>query len=304
MGLVLVAFLAAFLLIASVGLLLFYREAMLQRLATVLAPDTGAPKNRMLRFLQAPSFSSVESVMAPFQKVLPRSPEEVSVVQKRMIRAGYRNDSNVNIFYACKVLVPLLASIVVTATGAYHYGAFFMYALAISLGFLAPDFWLSNRIKARQLDIRLALPQALDLMVICVEAGLSVDQAVVRVADEIRLTAPKLSDELSLVNLEQRAGRPRADCWRNLAERTDVPSVRSLVSILIQADQFGTSVSKTLRVHSETLRTQRRQQAEEQAAKTTVKLVFPLVFFIFPSIFLVALGPSMIIMLEGFKKFL
>jgi len=182
MGLVLVAFLAVFLLIASVGLLLFYREAMLQRLATVLAPDGGVPRSRVLRFL-TPSFSSVESVITPFQKVLPRSPEEVSVVQKRMIRAGYRNDSNVNIFYACKVLVPLLASIVVTATGAYRYGAFFMYALAISLGFLAPDFWLSNRIKARQLDIRLALPQALDLMVICVEAGLSVDQAVVRVAD-------------------------------------------------------------------------------------------------------------------------
>jgi tight adherence protein C len=304
MGLVLVAFLAVFLLIASIGLLLFYREAMMQRLATVLESNTDAPRNRMLRFLQTPSFSSVQSVISPFQKVLPRSPQEVSVVQKRMIRAGYRNDSNVNIFYACKVLVPLLAAIVVTATGTYQYGPFFMYALAFSLGFLAPDFWLGNRISARQLNIRLGLPQALDLMVICVEAGLSIDQAIVRVADEINLTAPELSDELGLVNLEQRAGRPRADCWRNLAERTDVPSVRSLVSILIQADQFGTSVAKTLRVHSETLRTQRRQQAEEQAAKTTVKLVFPLVFFIFPSIFLVALGPSAIIMLEGFAKYL
>jgi tight adherence protein C len=304
MGLVLVAFLAVFLLIASVGLLLFYREAMLQRLATVLAPDTGAPRGRLLRFLQTPSFSSVESVITPFQKVLPRSPEEVSVIQKRLLRAGYRKDSHVNIFYASKVLVPVIAAILVTVTGFYAYGPFFAYALAFGLGFLIPDFWLGNRIKARQLNIRLALPQALDLMVICVEAGLSIDQAIIRVADEIQLTAPQLSDELSLVNLEQRAGRPRADCWRNLAERTDVPSVRSLVSILIQADQFGTSVAKTLRVHSDTLRTQRRQQAEEQAAKTTVKLVFPLVFFIFPSIFLVALGPSAIIMLEGFKKFL
>jgi tight adherence protein C len=243
-------------------------------------------------------------VITPLQKVLPRSPEEVSVIQKRLIRAGYRNDSYVNVFYASKVVVPVFAAIFVTVTGIYHYGAFFMYALAFGLGFLLPDFWLGNRISARQLNIRLQLPQALDLMVVCVEAGLSIDQAVVRVADEIQLTAPQLSDELNLVNLEQRAGRPRADTWRNFAERTDVESVRSLVSILIQADQFGTSVSKTLRVHSDTLRTQRRQQAEEQAAKTTVKLVFPLVFFIFPSIFLVALGPSVIVMLEGFKKYL
>jgi tight adherence protein C len=304
MGLVLVAFLAVFLLIASVGLLLFYREAMMQRLSAVVAQDAGGPKNRVLRFLQASSFSSVQSVIVPFQKVLPRSPEEVSVVQKRLIRAGYRKDSDVNVFYASKVLVPLILAVVVTVTATYEYGPFFVYAVAFGLGFLLPDFWLSNRIKARQLNIRLALPQALDLMVICVEAGLSIDQAVIRVADEVHINAPELSDELNLVNLEQRAGRPRADAWRNFAERTDVDSVRSLVSILVQADQFGTSVSKTLRIHSDTLRTQRRQQAEEQAAKTTVKLVFPLVFFIFPSIFVVALGPSIIVMLEGFAKYL
>jgi len=303
MTLVLVAFLAVFLLITSVGLLLFYRDAMLQRLSAVLSPDTASPKGKLIRFLAASSRTS-KNVLTPFQKVLPRSPEEVSVVQKRLIRAGYRKDSHVSLFYAAKVLVPFSLAIAVTATGAYEYGPFFVYAMALGLGFLAPDFWLGNRISERQLRLRLGLPQALDLMVICIEAGLSIDQATVRVSDELQLSQPELSDEMSLVNLEQRAGHPRADAWRNLAERTDVDSVRALVATLIQADQFGTSLAKTLRVHSETLRMQRRQQAEEQAAKTTVKLVFPLVLFIFPSLFVVALGPAMIVMIESFQKYL
>jgi len=282
--------------------LLFYREAMLARLSTALSPDIGRT-SKLVRFIEVSSKTS-QTVITPFEKVLPRSPGEVNVIQKRLIRAGYRKESHVNLFYAAKVLVPISLAVVATITGAYDYGPFFVYALAFGLGFLLPDFWLGNRIKARQLKVRMSLPQTLDLMVICIEAGLSIDQATVRVADEIQLNAPALSDELSLVNLEQRAGRPRADAWRNLAERTDVPVVRSLVSILIQADQFGTSVAKTLRVHSDTLRTQRRQQAEEQAAKTTVKLVFPLVFFIFPSLFVVALGPAMIVMFESFEKYL
>lgn len=302
MTLALVTFLAIFLLVTSAGLLLFYREAMLRRLSTVLAPQGEEPKGRLLRFIEASSKTS-QSVIAPFQKVLPRSPEEVSVVQKRLIRAGYRKDAHLNIFYASKVLVPISLALLCTITGAYEYGALFVYALSFGLGFLVPDFWLGNRIKHRQLEIRLSLPTALDLMVICIEAGLSIDQAIVRVSDEIHITAPELSDELSLVNLEQRAGRPRADAWRNLAERTDVDTVRALVALLIQTDKFGTSVSKALRAHSDTLRTQRRQAAEEAAAKMTVKLVFPLVFCIFPSLFVVALGPSAIVMVESFAKY-
>jgi tight adherence protein C len=303
MTLALVTFLAIFLLITSLGLLLFYREAMLQRLGTVLSPDGGSPKSKLTQWLDDYSKKS-QRVIAPFQKVLPRSPEEVSVVQQRLIRAGYRKDASLNLFYASKVLVPISLAFLATVTGAYDYGPFFVYALALGLGFLAPDFWLGNRIKARQLKIRLGLPQALDLMVICIEAGLSIDQATIRVADELEISEPVISDELSLVNLEERAGRPRADAWRNLAARTDVDSVRAMVSVLIQADKFGTSVAKTLRVYSDTLRTQRRQQAEEQAAKTTVKLVFPLVLFIFPSLFVVALGPSAIVMAESFAKYL
>jgi tight adherence protein C len=130
------------------------------------------------------------------------------------------------------------------------------------------------------------------------------DQAVSRTAEELSLAQPVVCDELAIVVLEQRAGAPRADAWRHLAERTNVDSVRNLVSVLVQAEKFGTSIAKTLRIHSDTLRTQRRQKVEEQAAKTTVKLVFPLVLFIFPSLFLVTLGPAMITIMESFDKYL
>jgi len=148
------------------------------------------------------------------------------------------------------------------------------------------------------------LSEALDLLVICVEAGLSIDRATMRAAEEFRFNQPDIADELNLVYLEQRAGRPRSEAWKRAAGRTGVDTIPSLASILIQADKFGTSIGKTLRAHADTLRTQRRQDAEEKAAKTTVKLVFPLVIFIFPSLFVVTLGPAMIIMLDGFAKLL
>jgi tight adherence protein C len=145
------------------------------------------------------------------------------------------------------------------------------------------------------------LPDVLDLLVICIEAGLSLDQATARTAEELRGGQPELCDELRIVVLEQRAGRPRSEAWKHLAERTGVDSVRNLVSMLVQSEQLGTSIARTLRVHSDTLRTQRVQAVEEMAAKTTVKLVFPLVFFIFPSLFVVTLGPAVISVIESFK---
>jgi tight adherence protein C len=177
-------------------------------------------------------------------------------------------------------------------------------AASLGVGFLLPDFWLGRRIKLRQKKVRRALPDTLDFLIICIEAGLSIDQATARTADELKLAYPDISDELDVLVLEQRAGKPRSDAWKSFAERTDVDSVRVLTTILAQAEQLGTSISKTLRVHSETLRTHRRQTIEEQAAKTSVKLVFPLVFFIFPSLFLVTLGPEMILMSEAFKTYL
>lgn len=302
MNLVMLTFVGAFVLVASCGLLIFYRESATQkRLGSVVSGRQASPST-MDRLRQLRSASAVESIVLPFQKFLPRSPEEVSVVQKRLIRAGYRRNGAVELFYGAKALTPILLILLVSVTQLHEYGGFFAYALAGALGFLLPDFWLGQRISVRKAKIRMGLPEVLDLLVVCVEAGLGLDQAILRVAEELHLSQPEVSDELGVIVLEQRGGLPRTEAWKHMAERTDVDSIRALVATMVQADQFGTSISKTLRVYSDTFRTQRRQQVEETAAKTTVKLVFPLVFFIFPSLFVVALGPSMILMLEAFKN--
>jgi len=292
------AFFVIFLLIASGGLLLFYRETMLQRISEVINPQ--AKQKSMLSAIQQTGLS-IGGVVEHFENLLPKSQAEVSVIKQRMIRAGFRNESAIKLFYGSKVLTPLLLLIVAVASG-FASMSFFVYIAALGIGFLAPDFWLGRRIKIRQSRIRRGLPDVLDLLVICIEAGLSLDQATARTAQELKLAQPELCDELTVVVLEQRAGRARADTWRHLAERTGVDNVRNLVSMLVQAEQFGTSIAKTLRVHSDTLRTQRVQQVEEAAAKTTIKLIFPLVFFIFPALFVVVLGPAVIMMIDSFKS--
>jgi tight adherence protein C len=301
MGLAVFTFCVIFLLIVSGGLLLFYREAMLHRIQTVVA--TGGKRGNFSSVLQQTGVALGE-VIYQFERVLPKSQAEVSVTQQRLIRAGYRKDSALKNFYGAKVLSPVLLCVLVIITGLAHASPFVVCICAVGLGFLAPDFWLGRRIAKRQSDIRRGLPDVLDLLVICIEAGQSLDQATMRTAQELSEAHPAITDELSIVVLEQRAGRARIDAWKNFADRTAVDSVRNLVSVLVQSEQFGTSAAKTLRVHSDTLRTQRRQKVEEQAAKTSVKLVFPLVFFIFPSLFLVTIGPAVITISESFKKYL
>jgi tight adherence protein C len=299
MGITAISFVVIFTLIASGGLLLFYRQEMLERISTVINPREKADFRGTIR----QTGSSLSGMMEQLDRLLPKTQQEVSVVEKRLVRAGYRNESAVKIFYGAKVLAPLVACVFVMIFGiADYFGPFFAYATALGLGFLIPDFWLGRRITLRQTDIRRGLPDALDFLVICIEAGLSLDQATARTAEELRLSHPAVSDELDIVVLEHRAGRLRSESWKQFGERTGVDSVRMLASVLVQAEQLGTSVTKTLRVHSETLRTQRRQQIEEQAAKTSVKLVFPLVLFIFPSLFVVVLGPQLIIISEGFQN--
>ncbi len=162
------------------------------------------------------------------------------------------------------------------------------------LGFFIPRFFLKRMIKERQTRIRLGMPDALDLTVICVEAGLSLDQAMMRVGEDLKHAHAELSDEFYLMNLELRAGKPRAEALRNLYNRTGVDDIKALVTTLVQTDRFGTSIAQALRVHSDSLRTERRQRAEEQAAKTTIKMVPPLVVFVLPSIIIVTLGPAII----------
>ena len=298
--LLIVCFTAVFGLIVSTGLLLFYRDVLMERLQALVEPRGGS--DSPLSWLrQRPT--TIENVIKPFQNVLPRSPQELSVVQKRLVRAGFRQPAAINIFYASKVMVPLALTLLATVTGAYEFGALFVYGLSVGLGFLVPDFWLGSKISQRKRKIRLGLPEALDMMVVCTEAGLGLDQAIFRVSSELKISQPEIHDELTLLNLEMKAGRPRDEALRNLADRTDLDTMRALVTTLVQADTFGTSIAKTLRVYSDTLRTTRRQQAEEQAAKTTVKLIFPLLFFIFPSVFVVALGPAAIKLWEGLSTF-
>lgn len=300
MGIVVTSFVVIFLMIASAGLLIFYRQAMVQRMSGVISPDS---RLGGLRSAVQSGGLSVGGMIGELNNIVPKSQAEVSVSQQRLIRAGFRRESAVRVFGGAKFLVPAVLCLVAFASGISSGNAFFTYFLCAGLGYLAPDFWLGRKIKSRQKKIQRGLPDVLDLLVICIEAGLSVDQATKRAAEELKHAQPDLSDELDVVVLEQRAGRPRSEAWQQFAGRTAVPSVRSLVTVLVQSEQLGASIAKTLRVHSDTLRTQRRQYVEEQAAKTTIKLIFPLVFFIFPSLFLVTLGPEVIIISESFAKY-
>jgi tight adherence protein C len=298
MGIIIFTFVVVFGLIVSGGLLLFHREEMLQRISDVINPR---PKQKTLLSAIQQTGLSIGGVIEHFENVVPKSQAEVSVVKQRLQSAGIREESAVKVFYGCKVLVPLLLCLLALVTGLGSLNPFLVYVVCCGLGFLVPDFWLGRRIKNRQGRIRRGLPDVLDLLVICIEAGLSLDQGTARTAVELKIAQPELCDELGIVVLEQRAGRPRGEAWKHLAERTDVDAVRNLTTMLVQAEQFGTSIAKTLRVHGDTLRTQRVQAVEEAAAKTTIKLLFPLVFFIFPSLFVVALGPAAITIMENFK---
>jgi tight adherence protein C len=293
-------FLAVFLLIATGGALLFYREVMIQRIGEAINPR-GKQQQKNLSTVIKQTGTSVSQIVERFEQMLPKSDKEVSIVLLRLTRAGYRNEHAVKIFYGCKVLVPLLLCAIAAVTGLANMGPFFVYLLALGGGFLAPDFWLGKKISARQKRITRGLPDVLDLLVVCMEAGLSLDQATARTAQELNTSQPELCDELGVVVLEQRAGRARSDAWKNMSDRTGVDSLRNLVSMLVQTEQFGTSIAKMLRVHADTLRVQRVQMIEELAAKTSVKLVFPLVLFIFPALFLVTLGPAAIVMMDSFS---
>jgi tight adherence protein C len=293
------AFIAVFVLIGSVGVLMFYREAALGRISQVINPRQ---KQKTLAETFQNTGSSIGNVVKKFENLMPKSDQEVSVIKQRMTRAGYRNENAIKIFYGCKVLVPVTLAIIVAVTGLASLAPFFVYVIALGGGFLAPDFWLGKKITARQKKLTRGLPDVLDLLVICMEAGLSLDQATSRTAEELRDSQPEICDELNVVVLEQRAGRARSESWKNMSDRTGVESLRNLVSMLVQTEQFGTSIAKMLRVHSDTLRVQRVQMIEELAGKTSVKLVFPLVLFIFPALFLVTLGPAAIVMAESFSS--
>jgi tight adherence protein C len=234
----------------------------------------------------------IEQALDPLSKAIPLSPADVSRTRGWLIQAGFRDAVDVNYYFGARVLTAAVAFLAVAIAVGFENPALLIGVTA--LGFILPRFILKRMIRDRQNRIRLGLPDALDLTVICVEAGLALDQALMRVGQDLHHAHPDLSDEFHLVNLEMRAGKPRAEALRNLVDRTGVDDIRSLVTTLIQTDRFGTSVAQALRVHSDSLRTERRQRAEEQAAKTTIKMVPPLVIFVLPSIIFVTIGPAVI----------
>jgi tight adherence protein C len=234
----------------------------------------------------------LEQALDPLSKAIPLSPSDVSRTRRWLIQAGYRDPRHLTIYVGSRLACAFVALIAVLATSGFDSPILLVSVTAF--GFFLPRFALKRKIQHRQQRIKLGLPDALDLTVICVEAGLALDQALMRVGQDLHHAHPELSDEFHLVNLEMRAGKPRAEALRNLVERTGVDDIRSLVGTLIQTDRFGTSVAQALRVHSDSLRTERRQRAEEQAAKTTIKMVIPLVLFVLPSIIFVTLGPAVI----------
>ncbi|HUI42846.1 MAG TPA: type II secretion system F family protein [Terriglobia bacterium] len=242
----------------------------------------------------------VQRMLSDVGKILPASPQQLSHTQRVMTRAGFRSPEAVTAMRGVKIFLPIGLLGLVYFTGFYRQNPLMILGGALLLGWAAPELWLTRKVRKRQHTIRLSMPDALDLLVICVEAGLGLDQALLRVGQELRIAHPELCEELDLVTAEIRVGKSRIEALRGLATRTGVDDIKGLVAMLIQTDRFGTSVAQSLRVHSDDLRTKRRQRAEEQAAKTTVKMVPPLVFFIFPALFVVILGPAVISVARNF----
>lgn len=229
-------------------------------------------------------------------------PEPDPTLVRRLMLAGYRNPASADIFLGSRLAIPAVLGVLVATLMSDNVIMWFV--LAIGIGFFIPDFWLSWAVKRRREQIRLSLPDGLDFLAICLEAGIGLDQGIVRLGQELKVSHPALSEELLQINFEQRAGVPRITAWKGFADRVDLESIRSFVAMLIQTDRFGTPISKSLGAFSDALRVQRRQKAEEMAAKTTIKLLFPLALCIAPSIGIVLLGPAAISLMKYFSHFL
>ena len=273
--------------------------------------SAASPERRRLRQLATPNgvdvsdsaFGLVEAVNPRITRVpgVPKSPKEMGRLRRRLAMAGYPDSSAVVAFALAQLITPVLFVLVTVWLAGIGRGLLFgLFAGAI--GYMLPGVILARKIELRKRAIREGLPDALDLFIVCVEAGCGLDQAIVKASNELEITHPALAYELRLITTEIRAGKPRLEAFKNFAARTKVDDVQSLVALLVQTDKFGTSVAQALRVHAETSRTKRRQNAEERAAKIGVKLVFPLVLFLFPALYIVILGPAVISFVRVFSQ--
>jgi tight adherence protein C len=284
-----------FLLIAMLLMILGGKEAVDERLMEIAAPQLAdstaleAPRSDLAKV--ATGFTSA---FKPIRDLISGSDEDL---EYRLASAGFRKPEHIQIYMAVKMLLPVVGIVAGTFFGSNMIAVILTGAM---IGFFGPDLLLSSFVRRRQKSISLALPDALDLLVICLEAGLGIDQAMIRVGEEMRQTSPPLADELQIITLEQRAGKPRLEAWRSMAARVEIDFMRQFVSMLVQTDRFGTPIAQALGQFADNMRVRRTQAAEELAAKTGVKLLFPLVLFIFPSIFVVSLGPAIL----GIRKIL
>ncbi|MFL5535982.1 MAG: type II secretion system F family protein [Gemmatimonadales bacterium] len=280
------------------------QSALLGRLDQ-LEPGVSAQDATARRRRQARS-ERLMSVLQALGQQVGGSRKDATAVRLFLIQAGFSDPRAVSMYWASRVSLavglPILALFGLPLLGVSSNKVLLAVLYFGAMGWIAPSFYVKSKLKARQKEVQLALADMLDMLVVCVEAGLGLNQALVRVADEIEHVSPVMSEQLAMVNLEMRAGTPREEALKNFAERTGLADIKSLVSMMIQTDRFGTSVADALRVHSDTMRTKRRQRAEEAAAKTTIKLVFPLVLFVFPAMFVVVIGPSALAIYRTFSK--
>jgi len=295
--------------VGTIGLYLWLearKESLPQRFKEIVGEEAGAPRGRI-------AASAEEWLGKLRRRFTAKAPSEIELVEMlsgkelaggRLLlnQAGIRSVGAYQVYllirWALPVILVVLGVVYGKVTGVTSKSIIWLVLVAGIAGFLLPDFVLRWKIRKRQEEITDSLPDGLDLLVVCVEAGLGLNAAFVKITEEFKLSSPALSEEFDIVNREMVAGKPRQEALRALTERTGVEDVKSLVGMLIQTEKLGTSLAQSLRVHSDSLRTRRRQKAEERAAKTTIKLVFPLVFLLFPSLFIVILGPGVLQIIE------
>jgi tight adherence protein C len=268
----------------------------LRRLSVKEVGGTAATLQSAVMPDERPGADIAQRLAQPLNKLLPPSATEAKKTQRLLMQAGYRSTEAPIIYrgihVAAMIGLPILSVVINSYSGNSFSTVLMGGMIAFIAGFFLPPFFLKRRIKKRQRDLRWGLADALDLMVVSVEAGLGLNAAMMKVSSELKDVHPAVAMEFELANLEIRVGRERDEALRNLAERTGVDDLRSLVAMLIQTDKFGTSIAKGLRVFSDSLRTKRRQRAEQEAQKAAVKLLFPLACFLFPTLFIAILGPA------------
>ena len=291
--------------LASTAVFLYVNSRELLQTWRRRADATSTGTNEAGEQLSEQLMSQLQALLEWFAKMnQPSNLDEARATRRQLITAGYRSAKAPVFFIGSKLLLAivmttLIALIPVKVLGFPTFtNLVFYYVLAAGCGYYAPVLWLRRAIGQRKDALQRAIPDALDLMVVCVEAGLGLDQTIARVGEEVKRTHPVLSDELNMLSMELRTGVSRQEALRNFAQRTDMEEARNLVALLVQTDRFGTSIGQALRVHSDAMRSVRRLRAEEKAAKLPVKLLFPLIFFIFPSMFIVLIGPAAIQMVR------